>query len=554
MHFIITDAVSKACEEFKQPSSPPPDDTYIIGFSTHAGPGVATTALTEVVSGDIDDIEAVLPADVSILARISRDVPNKGLPYCLVQRASELILYAEGKIEEDRIQWGAPSGPELYFKGDRVQMFECRIEGSSIEALNVGEDGWEVIEKGKSGDGMFSEGGCRKVVPPVCGSVLSQIRIGGALFSCTASVFCREGCFDRERVISRLRQQFRLTARRSETVSAQSSFEAAACHFIPQRKEGRLSIPITLVYVVLPMHIFFGNKGANSVSKEIKRRAPFQEFNRREALRVHRLLRYAGFGAVGIPVLSVAQRFNPFEQLRAEGGSTVFILPEFLAANPHNLLVSPHLHLTPPAGFSIYQVQSEYLYYHYRCDGGNDSGWGCAYRSLQTLLSWFALNGLSRRPAGTSIPSIKALQELLFEIDPSKTTSSFVGSEEWIGSAEIFLVLGEILGIECTMLHLQSGADLCTEETIERLVTHFTRHKTPVMIGGRQYAHTILGIARNDDKVRVLILDPHHSAGSTKLEEVLCAGRCAWIDPATLFKKDAWYNLCCPMLPGVGYW
>ena len=34
-------------------------------------------------------------------------------------------------------------------------------------------------------------------------------------------------------------------------------------------------------------------------------------------------------------------------------------------------------------------VQGIYSYHHYRQDRIDDSGWGCAYRSLQTIVSWF---------------------------------------------------------------------------------------------------------------------------------------------------------------------
>lgn len=34
-------------------------------------------------------------------------------------------------------------------------------------------------------------------------------------------------------------------------------------------------------------------------------------------------------------------------------------------------------------------VQGIYSYHHYRQDRIDDSGWGCAYRSLQTIISWF---------------------------------------------------------------------------------------------------------------------------------------------------------------------
>ena len=41
-----------------------------------------------------------------------------------------------------------------------------------------------------------------------------------------------------------------------------------------------------------------------------------------------------------------------------------------------------------------YMVRGEYLYYHYMQDGKNDNGWGCAYRSLQTLMSFYVVTGL----------------------------------------------------------------------------------------------------------------------------------------------------------------
>ena len=46
---------------------------------------------------------------------------------------------------------------------------------------------------------------------------------------------------------------------------------------------------------------------------------------------------------------------------------------------------------TMPTGLR-YSVCGDYLYYHYMQDGFNDNGWGCAYRSMQTLLSHLLLN------------------------------------------------------------------------------------------------------------------------------------------------------------------
>ena len=38
------------------------------------------------------------------------------------------------------------------------------------------------------------------------------------------------------------------------------------------------------------------------------------------------------------------------------------------------------------------EILGNYRYYHYRSDDG-DTGWGCAYRSLQSIASWFSMNG-----------------------------------------------------------------------------------------------------------------------------------------------------------------
>jgi hypothetical protein len=61
---------------------------------------------------------------------------------------------------------------------------------------------------------------------------------------------------------------------------------------------------------------------------------------------------------------------------------------------------------------SIHSVKGDYIYFHYMQDGFNDAGWGCAYRSLQTLFSWFLLNGYTTKP----VPSIPDIQKLLVEI------------------------------------------------------------------------------------------------------------------------------------------
>merc|ERR1712227_1097062 len=36
--------------------------------------------------------------------------------------------------------------------------------------------------------------------------------------------------------------------------------------------------------------------------------------------------------------------------------------------------------------------QVDYEYWHYLCDGFDDRGWGCGYRTLQTIASWIKMH------------------------------------------------------------------------------------------------------------------------------------------------------------------
>ena len=57
-------------------------------------------------------------------------------------------------------------------------------------------------------------------------------------------------------------------------------------------------------------------------------------------------------------------------------------------------------------------VKGNYIYFHYMQDNFNDNGWGCAYRSFQTIFSWFKLNGYTEKP----VPTHKDIQQALVSI------------------------------------------------------------------------------------------------------------------------------------------
>ena len=56
----------------------------------------------------------------------------------------------------------------------------------------------------------------------------------------------------------------------------------------------------------------------------------------------------------------------------------------------------------------MYLVHGVYSYHHYLQDRVDDSGWGCAYRSLQTICSWFKHQGY----VDTPIPTHREIQQV----------------------------------------------------------------------------------------------------------------------------------------------
>ncbi|KPI88232.1 hypothetical protein ABL78_2656 [Leptomonas seymouri] len=217
-----------------------------------------------------------------------------------------------------------------------------------------------------------------------------------------------------------------------------------------------------------------------------------------------------------------------------------------LVTNAHEKL--PAASAPSLAGAETLLTSGSYDYYHYRVDGFRDDGWGCAYRSLQTLLSWFQHAGYMTEP----IPSIRRIQAILYASDPDKANrNQFVGSCDWIGSFEVMLVLQHYMPmLDCTIKRLESGKDLDSDAAVQLLLSEHFRdsHAAPVMIGGSSYAHTILGIHVNvaTMEARYLILDPHYSAHPTQLKTAIKKGFVGWKEASTFFEGNCWYNLCIP--------
>lgn len=208
-------------------------------------------------------------------------------------------------------------------------------------------------------------------------------------------------------------------------------------------------------------------------------------------------------------------------------------------------IINAHEGLPPSAvkGGTAHIVKGYYTYHHYMQDHFDDDKWGCAYRSLQTLVSWFKLQGYTDR----SIPSHREIQQVL--VDIGDKDQKFVGSKKWIGSFEVSYCLDNLLGVTSKFLSVPNGAEMATKG--RELAQHFDTQGTPIMIGGGVLAHTILGVDYNEltGDISFLILDPHYTGGED-LQVIQKEGWCGW-KPASFWVPTALYNMCMPQRPNL---
>lgn len=206
-------------------------------------------------------------------------------------------------------------------------------------------------------------------------------------------------------------------------------------------------------------------------------------------------------------------------------------------------LTNPHVGLTGGACGTVAVVGGTYAYHHYMQDNFNDDGWGCAYRSLQTIASWFRHQGYTSK----AVPSHREIQQAL--VDLQDKSEEFVGSRQWIGSFEVSMCLEHLLGVTSKIMFVSSGAEMPSKG--RDLLHHFQTQGTPIMIGGGVLAHTILGVDFNDQtgNVRFLILDPHYTGGED-LKVILDKGWCGW-KGADFWNQQVHYNMCMPQRPDM---
>ncbi|XP_033101991.1 ufm1-specific protease 1-like [Anneissia japonica] len=191
-------------------------------------------------------------------------------------------------------------------------------------------------------------------------------------------------------------------------------------------------------------------------------------------------------------------------------------------------------------------VQAEFIcgtysYYHYGCDGFDDRGWGCGYRTLQTLCSWIQNKEFEREIEASSPPSLPEIQEAL--VSMGDKPKKFIGSKDWIGSFEACICIDYFYNVPCKVEHIRNGGEL--KNVIPMLKQHFKIIGSPVMMGGESDTSSkcILGVAEGI-LTSLLILDPHFYGQSTK-DIIQAEGWVKW-RPLDSFVESSFYNLCLP--------
>ncbi|XP_030636761.1 ufm1-specific protease 1 [Chanos chanos] len=212
---------------------------------------------------------------------------------------------------------------------------------------------------------------------------------------------------------------------------------------------------------------------------------------------------------------------------------------ESLVRNAHEGLPKPVLECTRCS-----LVKGDFLYYHYGCDGQDDRGWGCGYRTVQTISSWLCHNWSPPKSSCRSPPSLPEIQRALVTIGDKPPL--FCGSKDWIGTFEAAIVLDHFYDVPCRIVHVRSGGSELAKAA-EDLHQHFTIHGSPVMMGGDRdnSSKGILGVCTGKQGSYLLVMDPHYYGSPLDKASVQRLGWVSWKQVGCL-DQSSFYNLCLP--------
>lgn len=216
--------------------------------------------------------------------------------------------------------------------------------------------------------------------------------------------------------------------------------------------------------------------------------------------------------------------------------------------NFNRLLKNVHTELPCPLSGAVKSslIRGDYLYFHYGCDGQDDRGWGCGYRTAQTMASWLYFNCKPPlKDKHRTPPGLSDIQQALVTMEDKP--GSFSHSKDWIGTFEASLVLDYFYDVPCKLVHIRGGGVELEQVAVEELHQHFVKHGSPVMMGGDRDSSSkgILGVCSGDGGSYLLILDPHYYGCDPKKMELQEQGWVTWRKVSSL-DHSSFYNLCMP--------
>ncbi|KAJ1606736.1 cysteine protease [Cryptosporidium canis] len=196
----------------------------------------------------------------------------------------------------------------------------------------------------------------------------------------------------------------------------------------------------------------------------------------------------------------------------------------------------------------IYQCFGDFYFFHYNHDNFKDSGWGCTYRSLQMVLSWYLLNNYTNK----HILSITEMQDFLKKNDPTHCHLE-IGSKKWIGTVEASFILMGYLGISCKLKYFYDVEEFLRDYDI--ISDHFQKVSTPIILSVGDYSYLLVAIQISKDplyplnpNVQYLLVDPHYS-NKDEPELIFKKNGVSWKNPE-FFKsisKNKYVNMLLPL-------
>jgi hypothetical protein len=196
----------------------------------------------------------------------------------------------------------------------------------------------------------------------------------------------------------------------------------------------------------------------------------------------------------------------------------------------------------------IKSVKGSLKYFHYDCDGFNDVGWGCGYRTTQTICSWIRNQLIKSDPNRDNLPQVPSILEMQKILtDSGDKPSRFVGSRDWIGCFESSIIIDTLYNVPSKILHSSHNSLM---SSIQSISEHFDKFGSPIMMGGDldNASKAILGVMNDNN---FLIVDPHFVKRKDILvekNELIDKDWISWQEINQYNTNNSFYNFCMPQL------